>query len=105
MPVEITARHMQHAEGVQEHARSKGEALVSAFPRVEHVHVILEIERHRNIAKVVVQAKNHPRVEADEASADMYKSVDLAFERVEKQLRKEHDRVHDHRPGARETAS
>jgi len=97
MTVEVTARHMEQPEGAQEHARRKAEALSEDFPRVEHVHVILDIEKHRNIARVVVQAKNHIRFEADEESGDMYVSIDTAIDKMERRLRKNRDRIQDHR--------
>jgi len=74
------------------------------FPGVEHVHVILDVEKHRHEAEVVVQAKGHIHVEAEESSSDMANSIDVAFERAEKQLRKLRDKIHEHRvkPGEKE---
>lgn len=97
MTVEVTARHMEQPEGAQEYARTKAEALGEAFPRIEHMHVILDIEKHRNLARIVVQAKNHIRFEADEESDDMYVSIDTAIDKMERQLRKNRDRIQDHR--------
>ncbi len=97
MAVEITERHMQSMPDVGEYARQKGEGLVSEFPRVEHVHVILDTFRHRYTAEVVVQAKNHIRVEASDTSNNMRASIDAATEKMEKQLRKLRDKVQDHR--------
>lgn len=97
MSIEITARHMHEAEGVQEYAKSRAERLCEEFDRVEHVHVVLDIEKHRKIAKVVVQARGHLRIEADEMSDDMYASVDEAMGKTETQLRKVQDKVRDHK--------
>ncbi len=97
MAVEITARHMHAAEGALEHARNKGEALAAEFRRIEHVHVILDIQKHLNIARISVLAKGPLRLEADETSEDMYTSIDVAVEKVAKQLRKIQEKVHDHK--------
>ncbi len=102
MSIEVTARHMHDAEGVQDYAKSKAERMCEDFDRIEHVHVVLDIEKHRNIAKVFLQARGHLRLEADETSDDMYKSIDEAFDKAEVQLRKVQDKVRDHKGVMRE---
>jgi putative sigma-54 modulation protein len=97
MATEVTARHMNTAQDVQNHARIRAEGLVAEFPRIEHVHVILDIEKHRQIAEMVVQAKRHLRVEAREESDNMRASIDMVTEKVEKQLRRQVEKVHEHR--------
>ncbi len=96
MSIEITARHMNIGEELQVAARTKAEALHSNFPRVEHVHVIMDHQKHMFVAEVVVQGKNHIRLEAEDSSNDMVVSLDRAFDRAEKQLRKERDKVQEH---------
>ncbi len=97
MPIEITARHMNSAPEAKTYAEDKCAKLMDLFPRIEHIHVIMDVEKHRQIAEIVVQAKNHIRIEADETSDDLVNSVDVAFERAEKQLRKLREKVQDHR--------
>lgn len=97
MSIEITARHMNIGEDTQDYAREKAERLLSDFPRVEHVHVILDHQKHIYVAEVVVQGRNHIRIEAEESSDDVIASLDKAIDRAERQLRKERDKVQDHR--------
>ncbi len=97
MSIEITARHMNIGEETQEYAREKAERLLADFPRVEHIHVILDHQKHIYIAEVVVQGRNHIRIEAEESSDDVIASLDKAVDRAERQLRKERDKVQDHR--------
>jgi len=96
MSIEITMRHM-NAPGAKEHAQAKAEKLIEEFPRVEHVHMILSVEKHRYEAGLFVQAKNHVRVEASETQDDMIAAIDVAVDRAEKQLRKSRDKVQEHR--------
>ena len=97
MSIEVTVRHMDVKGNIQEYARSKAEMIVDEFPKVEYVHVILDVEKHRNIAEVFVQSKKHVRLESKEASSDMKASIDIAIGKVEKQLRKHLDKAHDHK--------
>ncbi len=96
MSIEITARHMNAPEA-KDHANERAEQLVEEFPRVESIHVILDVEKHRCKAEFVVRAKNHIHVEASETDKDMTVAIDRAFGRTEKQMRKLRDKVQDHR--------
>ena len=97
MSIEVTVRHMDKKGELQDYARMKAELLVEEFPKVEYIHVTLDMEKHRNIAEVFAQSKNHVRIEAKEVSDDMIASIDLAVRKVEKQLRKVSDKSHDHK--------
>ena len=103
MAIEITVRHMNATQEVQSYARQKAEALVEDFPRIEHVHVILDVEKHRCLASVFVQAKQHVRAEAQESSDRMITSIDMATAKMEKQLSRLRDKIHDHKPAMKKT--
>ncbi|NQT93531.1 MAG: ribosome-associated translation inhibitor RaiA [Lentisphaerae bacterium] len=103
MTVEITERHMQNMPDVSDYAREKGERLVNEFPRVERVHIILDTFKGRYLAEIVVQAKNHIRLEASDTTSSMRASIDGATEKTEKQLRKLRDKVQDHRNAMKQT--
>ena len=105
MPIEVTARHMHATGDLQAYAKQKAEGLLQDFPFVEHAHVILDIEKHgkRHIAEVVLQVKRRGTVEATGLSDNLRASVDLAFERAEKQVGKLRERVQDHKPAMRST--
>jgi len=88
---------MDASDMLQDYARAKGEEVTAEFPRVEHVHMILDMEKRRQIAEVVVQARNHIRLEAAEESENMRASIDAAAEKITKQLRRLRDKVQDHK--------
>ena len=102
MPVEVTSRHMNATDAIQDYARRRGAALAEEFTRVEHVHIILDVEKHRQIASVMVQGRNRLRLETREDSENMKTSVDLAMDKVERQLRKEKEKVRDHKSAMRQ---
>jgi putative sigma-54 modulation protein len=97
MQISITGRHMDITDGLRDYTHKRIEHALGEFPRVESVHVILEVEKYRQRAEVVVQAKNHIRVDAREESDDMYASIDGAVEKTAKQLRRFRDKVLDHK--------
>jgi len=97
MPIEVTARHMSATKELQDYAKSKAEELLVVFPRIEHIHVILNAERHLCLAEAVVQSRNHTRIEAKGSSDNMRASIDMAVEKAEKQLQKIRGKVLNHK--------
>ncbi len=98
MAIEVTVRHTVLSDEAKQHAQEKAEAIEDRFPRVEHVHVILDKQRHQQIAEVVIQGKNHLRVEASVPEDSMRRAIDHAFEKVERQLDKAREKIQEHRP-------
>ncbi len=96
MSIEITARHVEVGDRLQQYARDKADTLSEEFPTIQHVHVILDSERHLYSAEFIVQVKHH-HVESSDETEDMTASIDSAFEKAERQLRKLRDRVIEHR--------
>jgi putative sigma-54 modulation protein len=95
--ITVTARHMELTDAIRDYCHEKAELAIVEPPRVESVHVILNVEKYRHIAEVVVQAANHVKVEAAEESDDLYLSIDGAFAKAAKQLRKAREKITDHR--------
>lgn len=96
MPVEVTTRHMESRKGIQLYAHSLGEMLLEEFPRLENVHVVLDTERRKYVAAVVVQGRGHVRFEAVEKCDDnMRVAVDAAFGLAARYLRKHESRGRD----------
>lgn len=96
MPVEVTTRHMEVRKGIQLYAHSLGEMLMETFSRLENVHIVLDVEKRKYVAAVVVQGRGHVRFEAVEKCEDnMRVAVDGAFGRAERYLRKQESRVRD----------
>ena len=59
--------------------------------------MILATEKHRQIAKVVVQGPHHMRIEAKDESSDMYASITSAVEKVAKQIDKQMEKWQNHK--------
>jgi putative sigma-54 modulation protein len=97
MSIEITARHVKVGEEFQDYARRRAETLMESFPKTEHVHVIMDHVKHDYMAEVVVQSKHHIRVEAAETSPNLRQAIDSAMDKMEKQLQKFREKIHDHK--------
>jgi putative sigma-54 modulation protein len=97
MQISVTGRHVEITEAIRDYAHRKLEHALAEFPRLENVHVILAIEKYRQIAEVVLQGANHLRLEAREESGDMYASIDGVVDKIAKQLRRTRDKIVNHK--------
>ena len=97
MNINVTCRHMDLTDALRDHAEGAVMESLSNFPRIEFVHVILDVQRHIHFAEVIIQGKDKIRVEGKAESDDMYNSIDRAVEKAERQLRKSRDKAQDHK--------
>lgn len=97
MAIEITGRHVDVSDSMRDYAEKRLAKLVVEFPRVDKVHVILDIQKFTHMAEVVAHAARHIQLEAKATSENMYASIDEAVDKVEAQLRKTLDKRHDHK--------
>ena len=88
MPIEVTIRHQNAVPGIKEYAELRAAKLMEQFPKIESVHVIVDVQRHLYEAEVIVQQKNLTAVGTKEHADSARAVIDTAAARAEKQLRK-----------------
>jgi ribosomal subunit interface protein len=88
MSIEVTIRHLDTDETLKTYAAQRAERLLQEFPKVESVHVIIDVQRHLYEAEFVVQQKGLTAVGAKEHASNARAVIDTAAARAEKQLRK-----------------
>ena len=97
MKVHITSRHEQLTEGLKDHIEEKIQRVERYLGKIKEAHVVLNFERKSHICEVTLAAKNL-KLSAKASSHDMYQSIDVALQRLEKQAHKQKDkRVGVHR--------
>lgn len=96
MTINVTGRHIEVTEPMRDHVHRRVGRLLEEHPRIENIHVILDLEKHRHGAEIVLQGAGVGRMEARVESDDMYASIDQAVDKAEKQVRKWLDKVRDH---------
>lgn len=90
----ITARNTNLTEGLQAAVESKLSKLERYFAPNTEVHVTLNVERDRQKVEVTIPMKGSI-IRAEEVSDDMYTSIDLVQETIERQLRRYKTRIVD----------
>lgn len=99
VPVKVTGRHVSITEAIKNYAISKIEHLHLDYPRIIEAHVILDVEKHRHFAEVILHCNNHITIEASEETNDMYASIDGVAAKIAQQMRKYKTKIlRSHRP-------
>ncbi|MBU4200881.1 MAG: ribosome-associated translation inhibitor RaiA [Verrucomicrobia bacterium] len=101
MSINITSRHVAITDAIKAHVYAKLAGVLQEYPQVEHAHVVLDTQKFRHIVEVTIQAKNHVRLEAQDVSDDMYKSIDQVVDKVDRQLRKSREKRTNHKGSRR----
>ncbi len=91
MQVIIKGRNVQVTPALKEHAEKRAQHLTRYFHRIDEVLVTQRSERNWHISDVTLQAGGL-LFRAEERSNDMFVSVDMAMEKLERQLKGFKDR-------------
>ena len=98
MNANVSFRHMESSASLREYAVTKLDKIVDKYVRGKvDASVVMSVEKHWHIADFTLHIKNFT-VKGKARSEDMYSSIDLALEKIEKQLRRHKDRLKDHQP-------
>ena len=90
---------MSVTEAMKEYCRRKVASLHLDYPKIIEVQVILDVQKYRHTAEVILHCSNHITLEASSESNDMYASVDQVVDRIERRMRKYKTRLmQKHRP-------
>jgi putative sigma-54 modulation protein len=94
MNIEITGRHLDITEPIKEFVQKRTARFTKLAGGSCDFHLVLAVEKHRQIAEVVLNTKVGT-FNATEESKDLYASIGSALEKIEKQLRKQKERRKD----------
>ena len=85
MRITITGRNIELTSGIKNAVEDKLSKLEKYFKPDTEVYVTLSVEKDRQKIEVTIPTKGHT-IRAEEVSDDMYVSIDLVEETIERQL-------------------
>lgn len=98
-PIKVTGRHVSITDSIVDYATKKIESLHLDYPRIVEAQVVLDVQKYRHIAEVILHCTNHITLDASGETNDMYASIDEAVARIGQQMRKYKTKImRQHRP-------
>ena len=100
MQVAITSRHGTISQSTHDYMSQKVEKLLTLFGRVTSIGITVDFSNGKSTVEILVDTEHrHDLVSAD-TDNEATVAFDLAFHKMEQQLRKYKEKIQDHRgPG------
>ena len=100
LPITVTGRHVSVTEAMRDYAKKKMEHLHLDYPRIIDAKVILDVEKARQKAEIVLHCANHITIEVDATTGDIYSAIDESIAKLAQRMRKYKTRLltTHHRP-------
>jgi len=98
MQVNITFRHLEPTEALKSHIRGRVGHVERYIDRPSEAHAVLHVENLDHHAEITVKAGRF-LLRGTAKSQDMYASIDAAADKIERQLKKHKEKLHNHKNG------
>lgn len=96
MQIKITARHLKLTDAINDYATKKVEKAQHYFNNVVNAQVILSVDKFRQMAEIILHTGHTGSksiFRAKEVSENLYAAIDLAMDKIDKQLKKDQRNV------------
>jgi len=93
LPITVTVRHETVTDSLREYAHKKIEGLHLDYPRIIEAKAILDVQKNRHIAEIILFCANHIVIEAHTEGPDMYGAIDGTIDKIARRMRKQKTRL------------
>jgi putative sigma-54 modulation protein len=100
MEIKITARHFELTDALRNYVQKEVFTLKKYFNHLIRGHMILSVEKHRQIAELVIHVWGTDLAGKGE-SEDMYLAIDEAVEKMERQVKRYKDKLRNHKSNSK----
>ncbi len=92
-PVTVTVRHEEVTEALREYASRKIESLHLDYPRILEAKAVLDVNKKRHVAEIILYCANHITIQASTEGEDMYAALDETASKIARRMRKQKTRL------------
>lgn len=85
----IRGKNVEITPNLREYVEKRVGKIAKYFDRMEEISVLLSVEKDRHIVEVTAEIPHGFVLRGEEATGDMYTSIDLVVEKLERQIRKQ----------------
>src|SRR5574341_432296 len=95
MQFSVTARNVEITPALRAYAEEKLSRLTRYRENMVTLHVVLSVNKHRQTAEVTLRVRDLT-IRAEEEGDDLYSSIDLVVEKLERQILRYKERIMAH---------
>ncbi len=95
MQIDVTGQHIDVTPALRDYVGGKFERLLRHFDKVTNVHVVLRVEKLRQIAEATINV-NGATLHANAEDEDMYAAIDALADKLDRQIKKHKEKLGDH---------
>ena len=91
--VTITVRHETVTDSIREFVQKKIGSLHLDYPKIIEARAILDVQKNRHIAEIILFCANHIVIDASTEGKDMYAAIDSTIAKIARRMRKHKTRL------------
>ncbi len=95
MQINIKGHHVDLTDSMQDYVHTKFQKLERFFEHINHVHVVLRVEKVLHIAEATLHV-NHGDIHATADEENMYAAIDSLVDKLVRQLNKHKEKLSSH---------
>lgn len=95
MQINISGHHIEVTESLRDYVNEKFEKLERHFDHINNVHVVLKVEKLRQIAESTVHL-NGSEVFASVEHENMYAAIDSLIDKLDRQVIRHKEKMNRH---------
>jgi putative sigma-54 modulation protein len=98
--ITITGRHLEVTPPLRDYVNKRLRKVTKYTQKINDIHVILEVQKNQHLVEITLNFSGHS-INGRAKTPDMYGSIDEAWDKVERQLRKLKEKTREHRVSKR----
>ena len=85
----IRGKNVEITQALREYVEKRVGKITKYFDNMDEISVLLSVEKERKIVEVTAEVRGGLILRGQESNADMYTSIDLVVEKLERQIHKQ----------------
>lgn len=95
MQLDVSGQNIEVTDSLHDYVREKVDRLKRHVDNITVAHVVLSVEKHRNLAEINITT-NGATLHADAEDKDMYAAIDAMADKIDRQARRHQGKIKDH---------
>lgn len=92
MQIEVSFKKMEQSDALRSYVEEKLSKVLKPLSEPVSAQVVFQVEKYRHISKITVTA-NGIIIKGKEETNDMYSSIDLVLDKLDRQVRKYREKI------------